>query len=229
MTTEATMARTVDATAHERRRTQFLDAAARLLESRGYEQMSIQNVLAETGASRGAFYHYFTAKADLLAAIVDRLVDAVAELLEPVVSDRDLPAAAKLRRVFAVLSAPRGRDGQAIVVTLRVWYSDGNVLVRQRFRTAIIDRLASMLAAVVEQGRNEGVFVVPQADSAALIVATLVQDLHDMLADKYFAVESRPDATTVEPIVQAHLWAIERVLGLTGDSTPLIDTGTLLA
>ena len=29
------------------------------MQAKGYEQMSIQDVLDEMGASRGAFYHYF--------------------------------------------------------------------------------------------------------------------------------------------------------------------------
>ena len=60
------MARTVNATVYAVRRDAFIDAAQRLIQAKGYEQMSIQDVLDELDASTGAFYHYFDSKAALL-------------------------------------------------------------------------------------------------------------------------------------------------------------------
>ena len=65
------MARTVDTGAHAVRREAFVDTAQRLMQAKGYEQMSVQDVLDELDASRGAFYHYFDSKAALLEAVVD--------------------------------------------------------------------------------------------------------------------------------------------------------------
>ena len=74
------MARTVDTEAHAVRREAFVDAALRLMQAKGYEQMSVQDVLDELGASRGAFYHYFDSKTALLEAAVTRVVDAALAL-----------------------------------------------------------------------------------------------------------------------------------------------------
>ena len=67
------MARTLNATIYAVRRDAFVDVAQRLIQAKGYQQMSIQDVLDELDASRGAFYHYFDSKADLLEAVVERL------------------------------------------------------------------------------------------------------------------------------------------------------------
>ncbi|WP_020578685.1 TetR/AcrR family transcriptional regulator [Actinopolymorpha alba] len=224
------MARTVDVAAHERRRNEFLDAAQRLIESRGYEQMSVQDVLSETGASRGAFYHYFGSKHDLLSAVVDRFSDTIAALLDPITSDSALSPMEQLRLVFAELSAPGSLEREELAATLGVWYSDGNVLVRQQFRRAIIDRLARLLTRVIARGARNGVFAVPDPDRAGLILATLLQDLNDALADELFVPRSHPvDPHAVERIVDAHTWAVERILGLPDGSTALIDATTLLS
>ncbi len=49
------MARTLDPAAHAVRREAFIETAQRLIQTRGYERMSIQDVLDDVGASRGAF------------------------------------------------------------------------------------------------------------------------------------------------------------------------------
>ena len=50
--------------------------------------MSVQDVLDELDASRGAFYHYFDSKVALLEAVVERMVEAAIATLAPVVAER---------------------------------------------------------------------------------------------------------------------------------------------
>jgi tetracycline repressor-like protein len=56
------MARTLDPVAHAVRREAFLDAGQRLIATKGYTQLSIQDVLDELASSKGAFYHYFDSR-----------------------------------------------------------------------------------------------------------------------------------------------------------------------
>lgn len=57
----------------QRTRDALLDAFAGLLHRRGYERLTIQNVLDKAGVSRAAFYEHFRNKDDLLANSVGRL------------------------------------------------------------------------------------------------------------------------------------------------------------
>src|SRR5256885_1421495 len=70
------MARTVNAEGHMGRREPFVDAAGRLRQTRGDEQMTVQDVRDALGASRGAFYHYCDSKQGRLEAVRDRMGDA---------------------------------------------------------------------------------------------------------------------------------------------------------
>jgi AcrR family transcriptional regulator len=53
---------------HERsvKRNEIIDAAQRFIYTKGYEQMTIQDILDELQISKGAFYHYFDSKGALL-------------------------------------------------------------------------------------------------------------------------------------------------------------------
>lgn len=221
------MARTVDAVAHARRRAEFLDAAQLLIETKGYEQMSIQDVLNEVGTSRGAFYHYFGSKQELLSAVVDRFGEAVVSMLQPIVADPGPSALDKLRGVVDELTARRGQEREALVRTLRVWYSDGNSRVRQKARVGIIDRLTRLVGGIVAQGMAEGAFEVSDPDLTGRVLATLIQDLNDDLADQFLTQEhDQPDLATVDRTAAAYTWAIERILGVPTESI-VLDTPTL--
>src|SRR5215468_5283073 len=79
------MPRTVKAPAV--RRTEILDAAQYLITTKGYEQMTIQDILDRLQISKGAFYHYFDSKQALLEAIIERMQHEVAQILLPIVHD----------------------------------------------------------------------------------------------------------------------------------------------
>jgi AcrR family transcriptional regulator len=216
------MVRTVDEAAHARRRDEFLDAAQQLIETKGYEQMSIQDVLNEAGTSRGAFYHYFGSKQELLSGVVDRFGQTLASVLEPIVSDPDLSALDKLREVFAELSARKDQQREALVHTLRVWYSDSNVRVRQKARVGIVDRLTHLLRTIIVQGMREGAFEVSDPDMTSRVLATLIQDLNDDLADHFFAYQAGAvDMAAMERTVVAYTGAFERILGIPRGSVAL--------
>src|SRR5436853_7813299 len=120
------MARTVNVAVHAVRREAFVEAAQRLMQTKGYEQMSIQDVLDELDASRGAFYHYFDSKVALLEAVVERMVDAATETLVPVVDDPDLPALGKLDGVFTGIARWKAARTELMLAIMRVWRADGN-------------------------------------------------------------------------------------------------------
>src|SRR5260370_35406354 len=65
------MPKTSDA-AKEARRTQILDAAVRCFARTGYYATTIEDVVRETGLSRGALYLYFPSKEALYLAISER-------------------------------------------------------------------------------------------------------------------------------------------------------------
>ena len=98
------MARTLDATAHALRRDEFVDVALRLMQTKGWEQMSIQDVLDALDASKGAFYHYFGSKQDLLSAVLDRMVEVAMTDVLPVVDDPRLTAIEKIDALFSSIA-----------------------------------------------------------------------------------------------------------------------------
>jgi len=59
---------------HNRIRDLVLQSAGRLFNRHGYNAVSIDDVMAEAGLTRGSFYCYFSSKSDLYAQSVARVV-----------------------------------------------------------------------------------------------------------------------------------------------------------
>ena len=58
-----------------------LQAATRLFAERGYESTSVQEIVEAAGVTKGALYHYFRSKDELLAALIIHTQDELERLL----------------------------------------------------------------------------------------------------------------------------------------------------
>ena len=173
------MARTLNAEIHAVRRDAFVDAAQRLIQAKGYEQMSVQDVLDEVDASRGAFYHYFDSKAALLDAVIERMVDDSLETVRPLVADPGLSAIEKLDGIFAGIARWKGERTELMLAVLEAWLTDDNAIVRDKLRHGIARRLTPVLATIIAQGATEGTFMVTAPGHTARVVVSLLQGANE--------------------------------------------------
>src|SRR5574341_1811012 len=97
------MARTVKQEAYTAKRNAILDSALRLIYTRGYERMTIQDILNDVGISSGAFYHYFDSKPAVLEGFIERIKEEAEKPLLPILHDPHLSALEKLQGFFDTL------------------------------------------------------------------------------------------------------------------------------
>ncbi len=213
---------------HAVRRNEILDMAQRLVDTKGYEQMTIQDILDGLQISKGAFYHYFDSKQALLEAIIERMVEAVEQLILPMVHDPYLPALEKFQRFFAVINRYKTTQKTFFLELLRVWYADDNAIYRQKLRAAGVKLVTPWLSVIIRQGIQEGVLTNSYPDQVGEVVLSLVQNLGDTLGELLLSFEAkRDDMLRIERTVAAYTDAVERVLGAPRDSLQLVDAQTL--
>ena len=67
-------------------RQRILDAGAVEIHRHGFRNASVESILADTGLTKGAFYHHFAAKADLGYAVIDESIrtQVLTKWVEPI-------------------------------------------------------------------------------------------------------------------------------------------------
>jgi len=222
------VARTLNQATHSVRREAFVEAGQRLMQAKGFEQMSIQDVLDDLNASRGAFYHYFDSKQALLEAVVDRIVDAALAAVLPAVDDPDLAAIPKLHALFGGIAQWKTARKPLVLALLQVWISDHNAIVREKLRRTLVARMTPVLARIVGQGTVEGVFHATSPTATAEILVMLLQGFQDKATDLFIARQANTIGyDAVEQAVAAQTEAFERLLGAAPGSIHIIDEATL--
>src|SRR5882757_2265491 len=114
-----TLARQVKPEEYAARRREILDAALELMDEKGYERMTIEDVLAKTGMSKGALYHYFRSKYALLEGVVEAMGDGAMRELRTVVEDPKLSAIDKLHAYFRTEQSWKSENVTTVSTVMR--------------------------------------------------------------------------------------------------------------
>jgi AcrR family transcriptional regulator len=154
-------------------RRSILDAAARLIAERGYRAMTVNEIVARAGLSKGTFYWYFSSKDDVLFAVLEEHIDRplyeLIELLKTAPAEHDMAPEAS-RRLLELLE--RGRDTVLLeheyqLLAIREPRLRARYLKRQ---AALREALAAGLDARAQQ-LGAPPFSTPTSDVAAAYLA----------------------------------------------------------
>jgi AcrR family transcriptional regulator len=210
------------------RRNEILDIALKLVYTKGYDQMSIQDILDEMKISKGAFYHYFESKQALLDGLIERMLDGAEQVLRPIVEAKDMTAIEKFRRYFDAAGRWKVAQKSFMLDLFRVWHADANAIMRQKQEAASIKRIAPMLSVIVKQGMDEGVFSTKYPEQFGNIFVGLSHGFEEELVDLLLTDHPPPDALQrLEALIGAYSDSMERILGAPPGSLPLGDINIL--
>jgi TetR/AcrR family transcriptional repressor of nem operon len=149
---------------------QILEVATRLMAVRGYHRTALDDVLRESGAGKGNFYHYFRSKEDLGYAILDRLLDRFeARTLTPIFGDSARDPWSQVEAFLdEILVTQRARNcvGGCPMGNLATELADAHEGFRQRLADGF-ERWRRCLAAALVRARAEGTLA-PDVDTEAV-------------------------------------------------------------
>ena len=205
------------------RREEILGVARALFMRRGYDGTSVRDMIDAVGISKGAFYHHFASKAAVLSALTDTLAAELADILSDLV-DEPLDALTKLNAFFTRVEGFKAyRVGQLIELA-RAIYDPGNVALRTALHQQNVSRSAPLLARVIAQGVEEGVFVSEDPELTALMTLRLASHLKADLMTPLLDGQSisADDLLASVDVFSRHL---ERMLGAEPGALKLADHG----
>lgn len=149
----------------------ILEAATHLFLEKGYEHTSIQDIIDNLGGlSKGAIYHHFKSKEDILEAVIDRMTEESNRMLAVIRDRRDLTGREKLKTIFkeSIL-----RPVQDEIFTVAPNLSSNPRLLFSIFRETVDEVAPNYIVPIIEQGISDGSIQTDYpAELAELIILT---------------------------------------------------------
>jgi TetR/AcrR family transcriptional repressor of nem operon len=139
-------------------RQEILDVGQRIMASKGYSAVGLNEILATAGVPKGSFYHYFGSKDAFGEALLESYFTAYLAELDKVLALPGLNMAQRLTKYWEIWQQTQSFQdcqGKCLAVKLGVEVADLSEAMRtvlQRGTAGIIDRLA----CAIETGQAEG-------------------------------------------------------------------------
>ena len=131
----------------------ILDTAERLFIETGYDRASLQEIIDETGLSKGAIYHHFASKEDIFYAVCDRIGQRNAGELVAVRDGPSLNGLEKLRTIFKVSLHP---DKQSKMYSMMPYLIDNPKFLAAELQSLFMEVVPEFLEPIIRQGVADG-------------------------------------------------------------------------
>lgn len=209
---------------YDERYSEFLDVAQGLFFSKGYERTSVADIIKGVGVAKGTFYHYFDSKTDILDAIAKRMTEQIIATLQPMLNNEALNAKEKFEQFFSQIGNWKLDRKQLMLDMVRTLYTEDNLRLRYKMRREAINQFAPVVAGIIQQGCDEGLFEAEYPFETAELIIKMAETREE--ATIAFILAETFDAAQVERIkrqITAYNRSVERILGMSVGSLQLLD------
>lgn len=136
----------------ERRKKELIKIAYNLFITKGYENTSVDEIIAKAGIAKGTYYYYFESKEQMLEEVINMMIDEGVERAKKVVNS-DLELEEKL--VYTILALRVTPEEQSVQDTI---HTKENIILHKKINDKIIDVAVPLLSSIVKDAQKEGLF-----------------------------------------------------------------------
>lgn len=132
----------------------ILDVAFRLFMEKGYDHTSIQDIIDHLGGlSKGAIYHHFKSKEDILIAVMERITAGSNHMLLLVQDRSDLNGREKLKTIFKEsVSLPVQND----IFTVAPDFNHNPKFLSMLLHETIEEAAPNYILPIIQEGMADG-------------------------------------------------------------------------
>ncbi|AYF06585.1 MULTISPECIES: TetR/AcrR family transcriptional regulator [Bacillus] len=191
---------------YEERRKEILETAERLFITKGYTKTTVNDILKEIGIAKGTFYHYFKSKEEVMDEIIMRIVKDDVAKAKVIVSNPNIPV---LEKLFRVLMEQSPKSGDVKDKMIEQFHQPNNAEMHQKSIVQSIIHLSPVLAEILEQGIDEGVFSTPYPQETIELLLSSAQVIFDEGLFQWKPVEMMRRAKAYIKMMEASVGAKE--------------------
>ena len=153
----------------ERRKQELLQIAYRMFLQKGYEETSVDEIIAQAGIAKGTYYYYFETKEQMLEEVIGMMIGQEIQAAEQILQT-ELPVPQKILGIITSL-----RPAPAESPIEEALMKPENIIMHGKIQKKLIESVTPLLSEVVEEGIAEGIFAcdhIPERVRMLLIISS---------------------------------------------------------
>lgn len=157
----------------EKRKQELLRIAYRLILSKGYEETSIDEIIAEAQIAKGTFYYHFKSKEEMLEALINQMITEQSERARQFLA---APLPIPQKTVAIITSFRPAQDEMTIQNALN---RKENIVMHVKINQRVIGEAVPILSEVVEEGIAQGILSCDNIKERVRLTLIISSDMFD--------------------------------------------------
>ena len=155
------------------RKQELLQIAYELFLSKGYESVSVDEIIAKAGIAKGTYYYYFKSKEETLEEVIDMMIAGEEAKAKAIL---EMPILVPQKIVGIISSFRPDQPEQGIVTTLN---QKENLLMHERVNVKVIEKAVPLLSRAAMEGIEQGIINCDYVEERVRILLILSNQIFD--------------------------------------------------
>ena len=158
----------------EETRSKIMESAIRLFSNRGYNAASVDDICAEAGISKGAFYHHFESKQALFLALLDSWLQTIDSAIEASKGKSVPETFMQITEAFPYIFETAGEN---LPMFLEFWLQASRDNKIWEASIAPYRRYHKYFTSLIKRGVDEGAFVEVEPEITSRLIVSMAMGL----------------------------------------------------
>lgn len=204
-------------------RNKILETAHLFFSEKGYDKTSVNDIINKLGISKGAFYHYFNSKDEVLDAIILSYTEEAVDMIYEIVYDPSLNGLEKYIKMLTEAQARRKKNAERFSFLIQLFLNEENLLFRHRYTEKILELIKPPFILILQQGVKDGLFTINHPDETAELIIRLGNIYRTKIAILSLTLTDNPNnLLKIQSIIEFMQDTMERLLGLDSGKLDII-------
>ena len=157
----------------EIRKKELLNIAYKLFMTKGYENTSVDEIIAEAKIAKGTYYYYFESKEATLEKVIEMMIEEECKKANEILQS-NLSVQEKILGI--IISMRTNTEELKIQEAINI---PENIVMHQKINKKIIEVITPLLTEVIEEGKKQNIFDCDNVKERIEIILIITNNLFD--------------------------------------------------
>ena len=157
----------------EIRKKELLNIAYKLFMTKGYENTSVDEIIAEAKIAKGTYYYYFESKEATLEKVIEMMIEEECKKANEILQS-NLSVQEKILGI--IISMRPNTEELKIQEAINI---PENIVMHQKINKKIIEVITPLLTEVIEDGKKQNIFDCDNVKERIEIILIITNNLFD--------------------------------------------------
>lgn len=157
----------------EIRKKELLNIAYKLFMTKGYENTSVDEIIAEAKIAKGTYYYYFESKEETLEKVIEMMIEEECKKANEILQS-NLSVQEKILGI--IISMRPNAEELKIQKAINI---PENIVMHQKINKKIKEVITPLLTEVIEEGKKQNIFDCDNVKERIEIILIITNNLFD--------------------------------------------------